>query len=311
MTRIVVSGNAVMDFVFHVEAMPRTAEKHRAKAARIVGGGNAANAAVALARLGAETLLAARLGDDEMADMIVHSLHGDNVDTALTRRFEDHHSSFSSVFIDDDGERQIVSFRDWDMPARAGWLQAALPVTFDAALSDTRWPEGAHAMMMAARAIGRPGIIDAEAPLADAHEAMAQASHVAFSAQGLRDYVGHDDLEAGLREADARLAACVLVTNGHEGTRWVEDGQMRRLAPPGVTAVDTLGAGDVWHGAFALRIGEGAALADAVTFANVAASIKCTRRGGRDGAPRLAEVEEFMSQDASASLQEARSTAIA
>ena len=309
MTRIVVSGNAVMDFVFHVGAMPRTAEKHRAKAARIVGGGNAANAAVTLARLGAETLLATRLGDDEMADMIVHSLHGDGVDTRLTRRFEAHHSSFSSVFIDDAGERQIVSFRDWEMPARAGWLQAALPVTFDAALSDTRWPEGALAMMLAARAIGKPGIIDAEAPIADAHEAMAQASHVAFSAQGLRDYVGHGDLERGLWEAHEGLAACVLVTNGHEGTRWIEDGALRRLAPPAIVAVDTLGAGDVWHGAFALKIGEGAPLAQAVAFANVAASIKCTRSGGRDGAPRLTEVEEFTSRSETSSPQEARSTA--
>ena len=296
MTRVVLSGNAVMDFVFNVDAMPRTAEKHRAKAARIVGGGNAANASVAVARLGGEALLATRLGDDEMAQMIETSLQSDGVDTRLTRRFEGHHSSFSSVFIDKDGERQIMSFRDWDMPSRGGWLQAALPVTFDVALADTRWPEGALALMMAARAAGKPGVIDVEAPVDVAREALAQASHAAFSAQGLRDWCGHGELQRGLYEASVQLPGSVLVTDGPNGTYWIEDGETRHAPAPQVTAIDTLGAGDVWHGAFALLIGQGNDIATAVGFANAAASLKCTRAGGRDGAPTLAEVETFQKE---------------
>jgi sulfofructose kinase len=65
-----------------------------------------------------------------------------------------------------------------------------------------------------------------------------------------------------------------------------------------VTAVDTLGAGDVWHGAFALRLGEGADECDAMVFANAAAALKCTRFGGRSGAPGREETESLIAANA-------------
>jgi sulfofructose kinase len=58
--------------------------------------------------------------------------------------------------------------------------------------------------------------------------------------------------------------------------------------------VDTLAAGDVFHGAFALAVGEGLATADAGRLASAAAALKCTRWGGRAGIPNRAEVEQFM-----------------
>jgi sulfofructose kinase len=63
-------------------------------------------------------------------------------------------------------------------------------------------------------------------------------------------------------------------------------------------AVDTLGAGDVWHGAFALALAEGRPERQAVRFASAAAALKCTRFGGRNGAPRRAEVDAFLSSGA-------------
>jgi sulfofructose kinase len=60
-----------------------------------------------------------------------------------------------------------------------------------------------------------------------------------------------------------------------------------------VKALDTLAAGDTWHGAFALALAEGADIAAAARFANVAAAIKCTRFGGRLGSPTRAEVDAF------------------
>ena len=289
-----VGGVAVMDFVFHLDAMPDRPEKYRARDGTISGGGNAANAAVAVARLGGDVHLAARLGDDEVADLIVAGLARENVGTAMVHRFPGHRSSFSSIFVDGEGERQIVNFRDTTLPSRGGWLQAALPARFDAALADTRWPEGALALMLAARATGVPGVVDAEAPVREAEEALAQASHVAFSAQGLRDWTGHGDLTRGLAEADAALPGTVLVTDGAHGTFWREGGVAHHAPARAVTPVDTLAAGDVWYGAFALQLARGTTLRDAVEYANAAATLKCTRIGGRDGAPNAAELAEWM-----------------
>jgi bifunctional ADP-heptose synthase (sugar kinase/adenylyltransferase) len=62
-------------------------------------------------------------------------------------------------------------------------------------------------------------------------------------------------------------------------------------------AVDTLGAGDVWNGALALTLGEGASEQDAVRFASAAAAIKVSRGGGRRGTPDRAEVAGFMAEN--------------
>jgi sulfofructose kinase len=61
-----------------------------------------------------------------------------------------------------------------------------------------------------------------------------------------------------------------------------------------LTAVDTLGAGDTWHGAFAVALADGLSEDEAVRFASAAAALKCTRFGGRDGAPSRREVDRFL-----------------
>jgi len=86
------------------------------------------------------------------------------------------------------------------------------------------------------------------------------------------------------------------VTLGAEGFLWRDGDQERQIAPPRITAIDTLAAGDVWHGAFALALGEHCPVPAAARFANAAAAIKCTRTGGRLGAPKRAEVAALLSQ---------------
>ncbi|MEO1688866.1 MAG: PfkB family carbohydrate kinase, partial [Pseudomonadota bacterium] len=275
MARVLFAGIATADFVFEVEAMPRTAEKHRARAAAVIGGGCAATAAVAAARLGGEALLAARLGDDPVGDLIAAEFAREGVDASRVRRFAGAPSAFSSIFVDAQGERQIVAFRAEDMPDEAEWLSVDGPL--HAVLADTRWAGGAVAAMQIARARGVPGVMDAEAPVVE--PALAAASHIAFSAQGLTGWAGDASDAALLRAAEA-FGGWVGVTDGAEGVRWVEDGALRRQPGFAVTTVDTLGAGDVWHGAFALALGEGMGEAASARFASAAAALKCTRPGG-------------------------------
>ena len=292
---ILVCGVAVLDFVFRLDDLPRKPEKYRAKAAAIVGGGGAANGAVGIVRLGGEARLAARLGSDVIGDLIVADLVAEGVDCALVRRFEGRQSSYSSIFLDDAGERQIVNFRDLDISFDAGWLKREDCSGVDAVFADTRWPDGAVRAMQLARDLGVPGVIDVEAPASEALDAMALASHSAFSAQGLRDLTGLDDVENALASLGDRHG-WVCVTDGENGVWWRKGNESGHVPAFRVEAVDTLGAGDLWHGAFALRLGEGASEIDAVRFANAAAAIKCTRFGGREGTPTRVETENFMKE---------------
>lgn len=287
-------GVATVDFMFFVDVFPATAEKYRASDAAIVGGGCAANAAVAVARLGGRAQLQARLGSDAVAAMIAADLDAAGVDTSRIHRAEGGRSAFSSVLVDAAGERQIVNFRGSGLTDDTGWI--SLPDDAAAALTDTRWAPGMTRLLDLARARGIPGIVDAEAPF-DAAD-LARASHVTFSAQGLRTIHPDGPLDAALAAYRQGFDGWACVTDGARGVWYDGPAGRGHVAAFRVDAVDTLGAGDIWHGAFALRLAEGAGEVDAIRFANAAAALKCTRRGGRDGTPTRAETEDFLKGDA-------------
>ncbi|HEY9451130.1 MAG TPA: PfkB family carbohydrate kinase, partial [Bradyrhizobium sp.] len=83
------------------------------------------------------------------------------------------------------------------------------------------------------------------------------------------------------------------VTRGANGVTWRGNDVVRHQPAYAVTAVDTTGAGDVFHGAYALAIGARLAADDATSFAAAAAALKCTRPGGRAGIPSLEDCLVF------------------
>lgn len=291
-------GIATLDYVYSVETMPTRGEKYRSRGLAVVGGGCAGNASVAIARLGGACWLATRLADDFTGDRIVADLNGEGVDTRFARRVPGLTSPVSAILVDAQGERMVISHSDPSMPEDVDWLPHRLPKGAGAVLADTRWGEGALAALRLARAAGVPGVLDGDRrpPHPDL---VATASHVAFSQQALREVSGEEDPRAGLARIarGAKIAhgtkTWLAVTLGREGVlHW--DGELRHSPAFVVETVDTLGAGDVWHGAFALALAEGRGEVEAIRFASAAAALKCTRFGGRDGAPGREEVERFL-----------------
>ena len=291
--RILLAGVAVMDIIMHVDEMPRVADKYRTNQAMIVGGGCAANAAVAIARLGGDSALVSRLGKDMIGNHIVRELQSEGVNCDRMLQYDGFRSSFSSVYIDNQGERQIVNFRDDDLPNEASAL-IDQDISYDAYLADTRWSEGAVALMATAKRLNKPAVLDAEAPFHNLQQAFENASFIFFSGPGLRELGGTENLIDSLRKIDQQLEAIVGVTDGARGVYWIATRQLFHLPSVPIKVVDTLGAGDVWHGAFALALGENMKLDEAIIFASAAASLKCTRLGGREGIPSRAETQQFL-----------------
>ena len=289
MATVLFCGMAVVDFVFEVDEMPSRAEKYRASGAQVLGGGCAATAAVACARLGGFAQMAGRVGADQIGDLIRDGLEREAVDCRMLLSAPGARSAYSSILIDRAGERQIVNFRGEGLPIAPDWIE---PGAVDGVLADSRWAEGALHALGAARAVGAPGVLDAEAPTAP--EIAAAASHVAFSRQGLLDFTAEAEFETALRKAALALPGWVGATDGARGTFWVEGGAIQHEPAPKVFVADTLGAGDVWHGAFTLRLAEGADERTAVRFANATAALKCQAGKGRDGAPSRAETETLL-----------------
>lgn len=290
---ILVCGLAVLDLVFRVDEIPVRPDKYPADDMVIVGGGCAANAAVAIVRLGGRATLIARVGDDLVGDVIVDGLEVEGVDCGFVQRHPGSRSPVSAVLVDRTGERLVVNYRNRDLPddvMRAGETAARA----DAVLVDTRWPAVAIAALEAARRRGVPGVVDAEAPIP--FEVARAASHVVFSRSGLGEFTGLDRVEEALDTARRLVSGWVAVTLGADGTLVLDQGAPRLIPAPVVAVVDTLGAGDVWHGAFTLALAEGRPEVEAVRFANAAAALKCTGLGGRSATPDRSAVTALLSQ---------------
>ena len=139
-------------------------------------------------------------------------------------------------------------------------------------------------------------VLDFDKPT-PADDPLLQAStHVIASADALRDAMKLDDLGAALRKLSESFKGFLAVTDGPNGVTWIESGELRHMPAFKVIAVDTLGAGDTFHGGFAFRLVETGDVVASMHFAAAAAAIKCTRFGGLKGAPTRQEVDEFLRQ---------------
>jgi sulfofructose kinase len=296
--RILCAGIAVLDQVFRVARFPVGEVKTQASEFLSVNGGNAANAAVAIAHLGGHARFVAPLGgpagDDVNGDQFLALLGRENVDCAACPRVPGVPTPISAIAIDARGERAIVNFRDDRLAVARPADPAALVAEADAVMADNRFPEFVLPICVAARERGIPIVLDADEPRYKSEALLKAASHIVFSAEGLRATTGIDDLAAALKRAGDMTASFVAVTDGTNDVLWLERGAVRRFSVFRVQTVDTLGAGDVFHGAFALMLAEGRTEAEAMRFAAAAAAVKCTRFGGITGAPNRAEVEALL-----------------
>ena len=297
MVSVVCLGIAIMDQVFAVENLPSGSGKEFAHDFMEIGGGPAATAAVAAVRLGAETTLWSRVGADTIGGQIVAELAGYGVDVTGVRAFEGCRSTLASVCVDRTGERGIVSFTDPNLEKDPSWLPLEKVEGAGCVLADCRWPRGAEALFAKAKDAGIPSLLDGDLTPDKAVIGLAPlATHVAFSQGGLEQLSATDDPVQGLRLAAQATDGWVCVTLGEKGAIWLEDGEP--VHQPGfvVDVIDTVGAGDTFHGALAVALAEKQPIADAVRFAGASAALKCTRFGGRAGIPSRSEVDVFISK---------------
>lgn len=208
-------------------------------------------------------------------------------------------------------------------PHIAAAIALGMAPACDALLADVRWPIGSRMALEAARRAGIPTLLDGDtAERAVLHALAGLADYCLFSEPGFRSFcsaaeadaaartglapkqqaaIDESDIAMGLGAAIALGARVAAVTLGARGCAWLtadQPGHLHFTPAYAVTAVDTTGAGDVFHGAVALLAGEYAKAARVpleamFRFASAAAAIKVTRAGARS-MPSRGEVEAFL-----------------
>ncbi len=295
MTRIVCVGITVLDRIWYLDDLPKEGGKYIAKDYTEVGGGPAATAAVAAAKLGAEVDFIGRVGDDDTGRRLLAELESLGVNTRYTRVVKGARSSQSAVLVDASGERIIANYPSADLPATADWLKEIDFSQWDSVLADVRWHEGAKQAFTLARQQGVPTVLDADVTPQDIAELVALSDHAAFSAPGLKRLTRIDNPLDALKKAQTLTNGHVYVTQGREGCYWLEKGELCHQPGYAVEVVDTTGAGDVFHGALALSLAQQMPSSEAVRFASAVAALKCTKPGGRAGIPDCDQTRSFLS----------------
>lgn len=289
-------GVIVQDEVFHLDELPTADGKYFANDTYSCGGGMSATAAVAIARLGGNAAYFGRVGADERGASLVRQLQEACVSTEGVRKVPSASTSHSAVLVDSKGARVIINHTDPALDADASWLPVEVIGKSDAVLADVRWHEGALAALTAAKRNNRIGLLDADVSTDNRNsELLAHASHAVFSWPALRALSAKSQMAAALHAVASQYACWLAVTAGSDGVYWLDDREIKHLPAPNVKARNTLGAGDVFHGALALALAEGACASDALTFASQTAAIKCTRNAGWQQTPTRDEVNAAIS----------------
>jgi sulfofructose kinase len=296
--KLIALGAICSTTIFKVDNIPAAPAKVLANDMRRIVDGMAVSAACAFQKLGGQASVWARVGDDPEAHTMRHTLADEGLDVSGLHTLHNTHSSQASVIIDQHGQRLVVPFHDPHVSQDSGWLPIDQLKQAGMLHCDVRWVEGAKHSLTAARALGTPTMVDGDvAPVHILQQLMPLADYAVFSDAGLLAYTGLQDVKQALLQVASQHKAQsrhVGASCGAEGYWWVEEGQLQHVPAPQVQVVDTLAAGDVFHGAFALALLEGKPVRQAAQFACVAASLKCTQFGGRLGCPTRAEVEAYL-----------------
>jgi sulfofructose kinase len=287
--RVLCAGIIVLDEVFRVEEFPEPDSKVEAKGFFVVNGGCAANAAVAIARLGGRAALAGPMGgpagQDSNGDRVLQAFAREKLDTAHCQRIDGLATALSAIFVDAKGDRTIVTYRDERIATAVPADADAIVAGADAVLVDNRFPIFVRPVCEAGRRRKIPVVLDGDKASVEDDPLFRICSHVVFSSECLRTTTGVTDLAEGLKRIARHSDAFLAVSNG-----------------PGDIVV--LERGDALHGGFVLALAEGRNTDEALRFGSAVAGIKCSRIGGSAGAPTRAEVEAFLAaQRAEAVLQ--------
>jgi ribokinase len=290
---VVGMGVATLDLIGVAAAEPQLGAKQPLAQWAEAGGGPVATALVTLARLGARPCMITAVGDDGYGARIVADLAREGVATeGVATRPGGSHVSF--VLAEPGSDRRTI----WWHHDR-GVLDSIAPdraLVTDARFLhlDTHLGEAAIVAARWMREAGGQVMIDAERLSDVATQLLPLCDYMVVSERFARAATGDDDLARAARALQREHGGVAVVTEGEQGS-WCDTGDEAFHTPAfPVRAVDTTGAGDVFHGGLLFALLRGRPLRQALRFASATAALKCRAIGGRAGIPSLGEVEAML-----------------
>lgn len=281
-------GHASYDLVFSVPNHPGADEKIVADDLLGCGGGPAANAAVTVAKLGGKAGFYGYLGNDVYGDSHLRELQKHGVDTQLIVRGTSP-TPLSTVLVKPNGQRALINYKGQTnaLPATA--------IDSDALAAKVLLFDG-HEPHISLRLLNQlthpvPTVLDAGSLHDGTLALMDKVDYLVCSEKFALQYAGDENLALSKL---AQIAPVVVITLGECGLIWQRGQEQGSLSAPPIVAIDTTGAGDAFHGAFAVGLAKGLIWIDLLRYASVAGALCCTKIGARPGLPGLSEHKRLL-----------------
>jgi len=293
-------GLNATDTVLMVREFPPLGGKERVVSLSRQAGGQVATALVACQRLGLRARYIGKVGDDEAGRFQLQSLRSEGIDVGYTRVSRGAATQFGLIVVDQKtGERTVFWDRDERLAVTPQELKPEAITTArllhvdgcdsDACAVAARW----------ARKAGIPVMADLDTVYKKVEQIFPLIDYLIASANFLPAVTGHNDpfrvLEYMAREYNIRMPGMTL---GRDGALIYSGGKFYYSPGFVVETVDTTGAGDIFHGAFAYGLLAGWTIERVLDFSNAMAGLNCTRVGARGGIATLAEAEKLMATGA-------------
>ncbi|MEM6428082.1 MAG: PfkB family carbohydrate kinase [Deinococcota bacterium] len=300
--RVLSVGLSCIDQLWRVDQFPPVQSRTHASAYRMQGGGAAATGAATIAQLGMGVELWTVHGEDANGHYAKQELESLGVTCDHIKIPEDSITFVSCILVTPDGERYIFPYRGENLTDDTAGLDVGDLSRFDCVLTDARFPVINEHVLQAASAQNIP-IVGDFGNTKNWHLAR-YVTHLIASEECAADVLGHNDPEAALdalRQFDGQL---VGITLGEQGFLYKLGDKVRHIPALPVEVVDTNGAGDVFHGAYAYAVAMGWDDEACGLFASVTAALSCKQLGSRTGIPPAQDIEKLLQERTSKEIDE-------
>ena len=288
-------GQACLDYLGRLRFYPEEDDKCELIDLHIQCGGPASTALVTLSRLGIKTSFLGSISDDTFGIEIIKGLKEEKVDSTYLKITPGYTSQFAFIAITESGNRTIFWNRGSVPHLRAGDVNLG-PFSKARILHvDGLMIEAAQEAARQARSMGLKVVMDA-GTMREGSKKLASLVDVLIASERFAEpMVGELSPPEKALEALGQLGPKeVIITLGSRGSIGLSGEEIIFQKAFPIVAVDTTGAGDVYHGAYIYGLLQGWDMQECMRFASATSAIKCREIGARKGIPCLEEIKEFM-----------------
>jgi sulfofructose kinase len=286
-----------VDFLCVVPEFPTISSKMKISQFSKQGGGQVATAMVALSRWGVKTKYIGKVGGDELGQFSVKSIQQEGVDVSSITIEPNTPNQFAMIIVDGlSGERTILWDRDERLMYREGKLLKKDVCSgkllhldghdIKAAIQCARWAKEEKILT----------VIDLDKVEPLTSELIKEIDFVVTSGRFPALFTGISDRKKALTELQKHIPGFLCATLGHDGAVALVEGEFVYVKGFEVKAVDTTGAGDVFHAGFIYGLLQNWDVIEILKFANAVAALKCRDLSGRKGIPTLEEAQKFLNR---------------